>query len=71
MMNITPEMIARINELGRKQKAGQLTEEECTEQGVLRRLYIDNIKNQVKVHFDAQKEHTDSQNCSCGCHDKH
>jgi len=66
---ITPEKIARINELGRKQKAGQLTEDERTEQAVLRRLYIDTIKNQVKVHFDAQKEHTNSQSCSCGCHD--
>lgn len=71
MVIITPEMIARINELGRKQKAGQLTEEERTEQATLRRLYIDNIKNQVKVHLDSQKEHTDSHNCSCGCHHKH
>lgn len=71
MIFITPEMIARINELGRKQKAGQLTEEERSEQAVLRRLYIDNIKNQVKVHFDSQKEHTDSHNCACGCHEKH
>jgi len=70
-MIITPEMIARINELCKIQKAGQLTEEECAEQVVLRRLYIDNIKNQVKVHLDAQKEHTNSHNCLCGCHDKH
>ena len=68
---MTPEMIARINELGRQQKAGLLTEEERIEQATLRRLYIDTIKNQVKVHFDAQQEHTNSQNCSCGCHDKH
>ena len=67
---MTPEMIARINELGRKQKAGQLTEEERTEQATLRRLYVDTIKNQVKVHFDSLKEHTNSHNCSCGCHDK-
>jgi len=67
---MTPEMISRINELGRKQKVGQLTEDERTEQAVLRRLYIDTIKNQVKVHFDAQKEHTDSHNCTCGCHNK-
>ena len=68
---MTPEMIDRINELGRKQKAGQLTEEERTEQAVLRRLYIDTIKNKVKVHFDAQVAHTNSKNCVCGCHDKH
>lgn len=68
---ITPEIIARINELAKKQKAGELTEAERTEQTSLRRLYIDNIKNQVKVHLDAEVEHTDSHDCSCGCHDKH
>lgn len=68
---ITPEMISRINELGRKQKGEGLTEEERAEQATLRRLYIDNIKNQVKVHFDSQTKHTDSADCSCGCHDKH
>lgn len=68
---ITPEMISRINELGRKQKAGHLTQEESAEQAVLRRLYIDTIKNQVKVHFDTYKNPTHSQSCSCGCHNKH
>ncbi len=68
---ITPEMIARINELARKQKEGQLSAEEITEQAKLRRLYIDNIKNQVKVHLDSQKEHQNSHDCSCGCQDKH
>jgi uncharacterized protein YnzC (UPF0291/DUF896 family) len=68
---ITPEIISRINELGRKQKAGTLTEEELTEQAKLRRLYIDNIKNQVKIHCDAQKEALHSHDCSCGCHSKH
>lgn len=68
---ITPEIIARINELAKKQKAGQLTEAERTEQTGLRRLYIDNIKNQVKVHLESAQEHTDSHDCSCGCHDKH
>ena len=68
---ITPEIIARINELGKKKKEGLLTEEECTEQTKLRRLYIDNIKKQVKVHLDSQKEHMHSHNCSCGCHNEH
>ena len=68
---ITPEIIARINELARKQKAGELTGEEGAEQANLRRLYIDNIKNQVKVHLDAQKEHEHTHNCGCGCHEKH
>ncbi len=68
---ITPEIIARINELGRKKKEGQLTADEIIEQTKLRRLYIDNIKNQVKVHLDSQKEHLESHDCSCGCQDKH
>jgi len=68
---ITPEMITRINELGRKQKARNLTQEENAEQALLRRLYIDTIKNQVKVHFDTYKKDTHSQSCSCGCHNKH
>ena len=68
---ITPEMIARINELGRKQKAGPLTVEESTEQAKLRRLYIDSVKSQVKVHFDTHKKHTHSQHCDCGCHNEH
>jgi len=68
---ITPEIISRINELGRKQKAGALTEDEITEQAKLRRLYIDNIKNQVKAQFDVQKEADHSHGCSCGCHPKH
>lgn len=71
---ITPEIISRINELGRKKKAGTLTEEELVEQAKLRRLYIDNIKGQVKAQCDAQKEatpSTHSHECSCGCHHKH
>lgn len=64
-------MISRINELAKKQKAGELTEVERTEQMSLRRLYIDNIKNQVKVHLDAEQEHRDSQDCTCGCQVKH
>lgn len=68
---ITPEMLARINELARKQKSGELSEVERTEQAGLRRLYIDNIKGQVKVRLDAEQEHTASHDCSCGCHSKH
>ncbi len=68
---ITPEMVTRINELAKKQKAGELTEAERAEQAGLRRLYIDNIKGQVKIHLDAEQEHINSPDCSCGCHDKH
>lgn len=68
---ITPEDISRINELGRKQKAGTLTEEERTEQAKLRRLYIDTIKGHVKTHFDTQQPTNHSPGCSCGCEHKH
>lgn len=68
---ITPEIISRINELGRKQKERPLTEEEKNEQATLRRLYIDNIKGQVKIHLDAQKEAAHTHDCSCGCRHNH
>ncbi len=64
-------MLARINELAKKQKLGELTEAERTEQTGLRRLYIDNIKGQVKIRLDAEKAHKESPDCSCGCHVKH
>lgn len=65
---ITPELIARINELARKQREGLLSEVEKEEQAKLRRVYIDNIKNQVKTYLDAAKEHSHSHDCDCGCH---
>ncbi|EIW17993.1 MULTISPECIES: DUF896 domain-containing protein [Pelosinus] len=68
---ITPEDISRINELGRKQKAGTLTEEELAEQAKLRRLYIDTIKGHVKTHCDAQQTANHAHGCSCGCDHKH
>ena len=75
MIMITPEIISRINELGRKQKAGTLTAEEVTEQAKLRRLYIDAVKGQVKIYCDAQqaanKHNHHHHECSCGCNHKH
>ena len=38
------EVIARINELARKAKAGPLTPEELAERDKLRRIYIDSVK---------------------------
>ncbi len=38
------EVIARINELARKAKEGQLTPDELAERDKLRRIYIDSVK---------------------------
>ena len=38
------EVIARINELADKAKAGPLTQEELAERDKLRRIYIDSVK---------------------------
>lgn len=45
------QMIARINELARKSKVEELTEEEKAEQAVLRRKYIDNVKANVRAQM--------------------
>lgn len=44
--------IDRINELARKQKAEGLTEEEKTEQAVLRREYIESYKRSLIEQLD-------------------
>ena len=41
------EVIARINELAHKAKAGGLTEEELIERDKLRRIYIDSVKSNL------------------------
>ena len=68
---ITPELIARINELAQKQRCEPLTVAEKEEQTTLRRMYIDSIKAQVKASLDAAKctdhPHTDG----CGCQHEH
>ena len=63
--------IARINELSRKQREEGLTQAEKDEQAKLRRIYIDNIKNQIRQQLDASKDHDHSSNCTCGCHHQH
>lgn len=68
---ITPEILSRINQLAKKQREAGLTDEERTEQSRLRRLYIDNIKNQVKQYLEPMKDASQNQGCSCSCHDKH
>ncbi|MBP2631823.1 MAG: Uncharacterized protein YnzC, family [Firmicutes bacterium] len=49
---ITEEIINRINELAKKKKTVGLTDEELTEQTKLRRIYIDNIKIQLKNNLE-------------------
>ncbi|SDM24799.1 Uncharacterized protein YnzC, UPF0291/DUF896 family [Dendrosporobacter quercicolus] len=49
---MTPEIISRINALAKKQRECGLNQEECAEQAKLRRIYIDNIKAQLKTHLD-------------------
>ncbi len=66
---ITREIIARINELAKKQQAGQLSAAERTEQAQLRRQYIDNIKSQLKAQLD-NIEIYDEENCSGRRHEQ-
>jgi uncharacterized protein YnzC (UPF0291/DUF896 family) len=71
---ITKEMIERINMLSQKQRLSGLNEEEKLEQSLLRRQYLDNIKEQVRGQLDAAqvpKKHSTDCNCGCHCEPKH
>ena len=46
------EVIARINELARKNKTEGLTDEELVERDKLRRIYIDNVTGNLKGHLE-------------------
>ena len=46
------EVIARINELARKNKTEGLTEAELAERDKLRRIYIDSVKASLVGHLD-------------------
>ena len=46
------EVIARINELARKNKTEGLTEEELVERDHLRRIYIDSVTGNLKNHLE-------------------
>ena len=63
--------IARINELARKQRDTGLTEHEQAEQAQLRRIYIDNIKAQIKQQLDTANLDDHKKGCNCGCHHTH
>ena len=45
-------VIARINELAKKNKAEGLTEAELVERDKLRRIYIDNVTGNLKGQLD-------------------
>jgi uncharacterized protein YnzC (UPF0291/DUF896 family) len=68
---ITPEIIARINALAKKQRETGLNDDERGEQAQLRRLYIDHIKGQVKDQLDHIEIHSHGHSDACGCGHKH
>jgi uncharacterized protein YnzC (UPF0291/DUF896 family) len=51
IMNMN-EVIARINELAKKNKADGLTPEELAERDKLRRIYIDSVKANLVGHLE-------------------
>ena len=51
IMNMN-EVIARINELAKKNKTEGLTEEELAERDKLRRIYIDSVKSNLVGHLE-------------------
>jgi uncharacterized protein YnzC (UPF0291/DUF896 family) len=46
------EVIARINELAKKNKSEGLTPEELAERDKLRRIYIDSVKSNLVGHLE-------------------
>ncbi|HCN75216.1 DUF896 domain-containing protein [Pseudolactococcus plantarum] len=52
---VTPEDIARINELARKKKATGLTADETIEQAKLREAYITGVKSSLRHHVESIK----------------
>ncbi len=50
---ITPELLARINELARKKRTIGLTEEELAEQKELYKIYLAAIRGQVTSLLDS------------------
>ena len=50
---ITPELLARINELARKKRTIGLTEEELAEQKELYKIYLAAIRGQVMSLLDS------------------
>ncbi|MBO7746050.1 DUF896 domain-containing protein [Paenibacillus sp. MWE-103] len=55
-------IIARINELSRKNKTVGLTAEELAERDELRRIYLDNFKRNFRNQLDTIKWAEDEEN---------
>ena len=64
-------LIARINELAAKQRAGGLNDAEKIEQATLRKRYIDLIKMQVKDQLENIKYTDETHGHDCDCCHKH
>lgn len=65
---ITPEIIQRINELAHKQKETPLNDAEQAEQTKLRRIYIEQVKTNLRTQLEAaaqNRPHVHGANCSC------
>lgn len=52
---LSKEKINRINELSRKAKAGQLTEEEAKERTALRKEYLDTFRSTMRSNIENLK----------------
>ena len=49
---VSDEQLARINALAKKAREGGLSPEELEEQKLLRRAYVDAVKNSLRSHLD-------------------
>ena len=50
---VTPELLARINELARKKRTVGLTDEELAEQKELYKIYLSSIREQMTTLLDS------------------
>lgn len=50
---VTDEQIKRINELAKKQREVGLTDEEKTEQAILRKAYVDAFRQSLEGQLDS------------------
>ena len=53
---MTPELLARMDELARKERAGGLTEEELAEQKELQKIYLADMREKAANRFSARKK---------------